>query len=55
MQFNLLFKYPIHPIHIQLNLLFKYPIHMKQTKTMTGTSLVAQWLRICPARQGTCV
>ena len=55
MQFNLLFKYPVHPIHIRLNLLFKYPIHMKQKKTMKGTSLVTQWLRICPARQGTCV
>ena len=32
MQFNLLFKYPIHPIHIRFNLLFKYPIHMKPKK-----------------------
>ena len=32
MQFNLLFKYPIHPIHTRFNFLFKYHIHMKQTK-----------------------
>ena len=36
MQFNLLFKYPVHPIHIRLNLLFKYPIHMKQKKDYEG-------------------